>query len=160
MIGNELSSYMKAKIEQAVETAKKVAAEAHREAVQEVIPLIEDEYEELYRKSTAQWYAAYTPIKYRRHYSIYNLFDVEADPDEMRLGYEMSEDGMTTGRNGYSLWNRVFVRGYHGGPRPGFSVRSTPVHQLFEEEKKEIEQKYKGIISQKVKEKYYQKMGQ
>lgn len=156
---HEMSSYMKAIVAKAVDTASKIAGEAYREAVHEVIPQIEAEYNDIYKRSTAAWYSAYTPRKYHRHYSIYNLFHLEADQDAMRLDYEMSEDGMTRGANGFSLWDRVFVRGYHGGPRPGFNVRSTPVHKMFNTGKEEAEQKYREMINRLTAEKYYKMMG-
>jgi len=159
--GMDVSKFMRARIDQAIEDARRMAESAHREAVRETIPEIETEYRGLYMESVAHWYAAYDPRKYHRNHSLFDLMELNAHPESMTLDYEISEAGMTTGTGGFSLWDMVFINGYHGGPRPGHTpTRSTPVQDMFVISKFKAEEKYRQLIRQRTYQKFYEMSGQ
>lgn len=77
--------------------------------------------EELFLNSVEDWYSAYTPIQYQRRYDMYNILDEKTDEYGMAIteasGYVdmFDESRMGKDRHGNSLFEKVFMEGWHGG---------------------------------------------
>jgi len=99
--------------------------------------LYKQKIENIYKKSVDDFYDAYTPKVYKRTHSLYDVLSVKTDENGMVIsgddiyGFGLSESGahnlglsfmdlfdeskMVTGRGGQSLFDTVFIGGYHGG---------------------------------------------
>ena len=116
----------------AQEVAEEMGKDAVRYAVAQNSGALEGMLNDEYRTATAQWYAAYSPKKYSRNYSIYNLMSSELG-GEFDVGWTFEDTGMTTGPYGSSLFGPVFLGGSHGLKHRSFvPVKSEPVPDIFD----------------------------
>ena len=106
-----------------VEHAKERATTALNEAWVEVKPEIVDAFEEIYKQSVDRWYGAYTPIFYSRNHSLYDLMEMEDDDAGGALTFLFDGANMTHDRHGDSLFEKVFIKGWHGGAYAGDTIR-------------------------------------
>lgn len=148
-----MSSYLqaaRAAAWKAVEYIKQLDEEAYKAALKKYIPLYKQELEDVYVKAAQEWYDAYAPKRYKRNYSIKNMFDVQWNEGKSELGWNFLSERMTKGKNGYSLYEPVFIQGWHGGASVWGKtcVRTTPVIDIFNPKKDELENKYKVMINE------------
>lgn len=148
-----------------VEHYTTVLKECHKQAVQRLIPDIMSELITTYQAAAMAWYSAYTPRFYRRRLGLNNIYDAEANVDAPSIEYGFYEDRMTTDRAGHSLFDKVFVEGFHGGAREGgvgtpryrtpyrvytrwggAAAQTKSAYEMFEENKEKIESEYKEKI--------------
>lgn len=78
---------------------------------------------ELFHEAVQEFYDAYTPGYYQRQYGLNNVLDIHTDDKGMAV-YDTVEDlldpsGMHGDRSGGDLYEKVFVRGWHGGAESG-----------------------------------------
>ncbi len=153
-----------------IERTRKIVDECAREAVRETKSEIEQRLIKAYTQAATDWYGAYTPEYYNRRGSLYNLMSFD-DPDDETIEYVISGSGWV-GSNPSpptTLFNKVFVEGWHGGAfdgstmryrtGPGFvhwgrrAVRTMSPMILFDEGKKTLEEEYSTILSANVQKK-------
>lgn len=141
----------RAAAQSAVRQLDKLDEQAYNKALKLYVPLLKEELEKAYVEAATAWYNAYTPKLYRRNYSIKNMFDVQWDGSTNNFGYTYLSERMTKGKNGYSLYEPVFIQGWHGGASAWGKtcVRTTPVIDLFNPEIERLTNKYNKIINEK-----------
>lgn len=80
--------------------------------------------EKLFKKSVAEWYSSYSPSVYRRTRGLYDVLkpvDERSDEYGMAIteatGYTdlFDPERLHEDRNGNSLFEKVFMQGWHGG---------------------------------------------
>lgn len=162
-------------VDDLVKHVQEVANESYKEAGQELLPEIEVGLEMIYQQAVDQWYGAYSPEFYGRSGSVYDLMEIEAMPEDLYLEYAFNGDGLTHDRHGGSLFQKVFVKGWHGGAYDGSTmryrkpvgfwymwgrqaVRTASPYFLFEKRKKTMEDKYSQRLQQMVLEKIKAKL--
>lgn len=75
----------------------------------------------IFKQAIDEFYGDYTPLMYDRHESLYQILDIPVDeygmfdPHEPDFRDMYDESDMTHDRRGKSLFETVFVKGYHGG---------------------------------------------
>lgn len=99
---------------------EKVCQETYRETIIEMIPSIIEDIKRVYSEAADEWYAAYTTHTYKRQRGLDSVLDVGADKEnEMAISLTFDDAKMHRGRNGYDLFEKVFVHGWHGGAGKG-----------------------------------------
>lgn len=100
-----------------------------QKAVQKIMPgvyrdwlvLIRQNVERIYSDVVESFYNDYSPVEYRRNYSLADLLQAEAGKDYLDLSFDTSR--MTPFRSGYrgvdGLFDQVFMKGWHGGANKG-----------------------------------------
>ena len=159
----DLEAHFQQYLKDVQERVIRVVDECHKETVRELLPEIELGFEFIYQNAVDKWYSSYWPRLYRRKGSLYDLMEIDTDIDNTSLEYTFSDSNMTKDRHGGSLFDKVFVHGWHGGayagdtisyrrPAPWYwewgsvAVKTPSAYFLFEKSKKEIEEKYKEKI--------------
>jgi len=158
--------------------AQKTAEDAHKEVVQELIPEFAKEIKKIYAErdvegfgsgAVAEWYGAYKPRQYHRKESLYNLMEIDEDAANMRVGWGFSDANMTKDRKGGSLFEKVFVQGWHGGsPDPDTgemiypfghlpAVQTESALSIFNRMEVEVEQNYRDKIVELTQQRFAQK---
>lgn len=147
-IGDALNKWFK----EMAEHAKERATAALNEAWTEVKPEIAEAFEKIYEQAIGRWYDAYTPIFYSRNHSLYDLMETKEDGSDGAFTFLFDGANMTHDRHGDSLFEKVFIQGWHGGayagdtiryrtPYGGYwhwgrrAVRTLPAYYIFEKEK-------------------------
>lgn len=134
------SDIYKSAIEKIKARVEKNAKEAAKEAIRELIPDLSKDLKAAYASqdqsnpgAAKRWYDAYEPRYYRRNYSLYNIMEVNADAVEMKLRYSFTDNNMTKDRKGNSLFDHVFVYGWHGGAfdRESGQIRYRSPYQIY-----------------------------
>lgn len=132
-----------------VEAEEKALAKANKNLYFEFNRYQRRRIEEIFAFAVNEFYYGYTPAEYARTYGLFNVLDVRKNPDgdvlydgsdEQNIDKLFDKDAMHTGRNGYNgLFDKVFVKGYHGGaedgenhPSPGTPYyRGGPYHTFW-----------------------------
>lgn len=124
--------------------------QAFNSALKSCVPLFKEELEKTYVEAATAWYNAYTPKRYKRNYSIKNMFDAQWDDGTNEFEYNYLSERMTEGKNGYSLYEPVFVQGWHGGASVWGKtcVKTTPVIDIFNPEIGRLTEKYNKMINE------------
>ena len=87
----------------------------------EYAPFEQAELRRIFNDAVDTFYNDYTPVEYDRTHSLYNVLDFKTDEYGMVIsnveGYRdfYDESKMVKGRHGQSLFDTVFVEGWHGG---------------------------------------------
>lgn len=109
-------------IDRVKDVAKEEFDKENKLAYKEFGEIQKEIIERIYRESVDTFYESYDPERYRRTKSLYNVLDIKLDADTGMVisddpTYEdlYDESKMVTGRGGQSLYQTVFVQGYHGG---------------------------------------------
>lgn len=107
------------------------------------------EIRRLFNEAVKKWYDSYEPKIYHREYGLYKVLDFSTSEDKYGMVSTRSQmydelynsSLMPTGRNGYDLFEKVFIEGWHGGaesiaqekeeqwgvhPNPGVPYYRTP----------------------------------
>lgn len=91
--------------------------------------------EALFHESVQQFYDAYSPTYYARSYGLNDLLEMHTDDFGM-VTYDtaedlVNEDNLHRDGNGGSLYDKVFVRGWHGGAEsgPGHPAPGVPYYR-------------------------------
>ena len=136
------------------EVSEEVGREADAYALESVIPFAEVEILSAYLGSSAAWYNAYSPKKYKRTYGLYDalIFGGNADVEENAIGWQFDDTNMNRpswGGGSYNIYKLVFEGGAHGGPVHGRPPKvTTPIPELFaaELERRDVH----GMIQEKI----------
>ena len=113
----------------------RVAKEEDIKATKEFGVYQEKRISDLFHEAVQEFYDAYSPEYYDRAYGLNELLDVHKGPNGS-VEYDTVEDlidssNMHTDRNGGSLYEKVFVRGWHGGAErgPGHPAPGVPYYR-------------------------------
>lgn len=127
-------------------------------ALQEFGRYQSEKIRDLFLDAVQRFYDAYSPSIYSRTYGLADLLNIQTDSNGIVI-YDTAEDlidpsNMHTGRSGNSLFEKVYMHGWHGGaedgpdhPAPGVpyyrapygiyarwsrpAVRTEPPHEIF-----------------------------
>lgn len=110
-------------VDDIVKHVKEVAEQCIKESAQELIPEIAMDVDNVFAEAVLQWYSSYSPAFYRRNESLYGIMDLEQSPEELMLEWTFDGGKMTRDRHGGSLFDKVFVHGWHGGAYAGDTIR-------------------------------------
>jgi len=124
--------------------------QAYNLALKSCVPLFKKELEKEYVEAASAWYDAYTPKRYKRNYSIKNMFDAQWNSRTNEFGYNYLSERMTKGKNGYSLYEPVFIQGWHGGASVWGKtcVKTTPVIDIFNPKIERLTDEYNKKINE------------
>lgn len=150
-----------------VEAAQKAFEEAKIIASSELARPIAEELQGIYDEAVATWYQSYIPYKYNRTHKLYQVMTVEdlSSAGDINIRYAFSDDALhypSWGKGSFDPYTQIFEVGFHGGWIPTSSqnvgehvdgaaeimggyrwpVQSTPIPELFEDSKKELEAVY------------------
>ena len=128
-IGAYFLKRMEKKREEYQNRADAAVKEALKKAAPEVIKFEKKKYKEIYDGVVYDFYSSYSPKRYKRRRSMFNMLEFE-EGDLRISSVDFNEKKMTTFRNGHSnkysespneenLLMTVFVEGYHGGAKKG-----------------------------------------
>lgn len=96
-----------------------VTTEAIKEAHVEFGGYQQKAIEALFKRSMKQFYDSYSPGSYTRRESLYNMLDIHFSPDgtvDVDNPFSLiDQSSAPTTRSGGSLFNQVFMEGWHGG---------------------------------------------
>lgn len=104
-----------------LELLNRETSEAMNNAYKEFGEYQQNKIRQIFNEAVDRFYSSYTPHSYVRTYGLYNVLDLKLndkgtvnaeDPAYMDL---FNPDKLHTDRNGNSLFNKVFIEGYHGG---------------------------------------------
>ena len=100
----------------------KATTKASELAIQEFGAYQREEIARIFNSAVDQFYEAYSPRFYKRTHSLYDVLDMKIDNSGgVNYGNESlfrdlyDESQMTSTRSGGSIFDQVFVHGYHGG---------------------------------------------
>lgn len=120
----EIGAAAKEALERSAQEIKTRAQRGVEKAKVRFVDHTVDTYKEYVKNAVAAFYADYTPIIYRdRSYSLYDVavvkgsetgFKIEMYPEKMTY-----RDGSQSGDSDGSLFDLVFVQGWHGGADHG-----------------------------------------
>lgn len=112
---------------------------AYDAAEREYGPIEVEKMKDVFRQAVDSFYGAYTPIYYNRRGGLYDVLEVrlndegQADTESYDLIDMLNPDALHTDREGGSLFDKVFLHGWHGGAtgtdRTGKSV-SVPHYRV------------------------------
>lgn len=120
-IFNEWNNKIQKILTRSGDAAQKLVSKASKKIYQEFGEYQRNVIEIIFNNAVDEFYDSYQPLVYKRNRSLYNLLDIPVDSDGMLNSIEpdfrdmYNESKMTIARNGGSLFDTVFVRGYHGG---------------------------------------------
>ena len=107
-------------VAKATKVAQDLYEEAKDKAIKDVSDDIPEDLETIYREAASEWYKSYLPSVYNRHYSLYNLIEVEHGKNAADgIGWRVTGDKMTNtswGKGSFNPWYQIYYGGYHGGP--------------------------------------------
>lgn len=154
-----------------LEAAQKAFDEAKVVASSELSKTIADDLQMTYEMSVAAWYRSYIPYMYNRTYQLYRLLDIQDDSSggNINVRWEINGEGLryrSWGSGSFDPWTQIFLVGFHGGwiptrannvgrPVEGaaeimdgyrWPVQSTPIPELFEQSKAELESEYSSRL--------------
>lgn len=107
--------------ERTLEALNKETLEAMDNAYKEFGEYQQSKIRQIFNEAVDTFYSSYTPNSYDRTYGLYDVLDMKLndkgvvnteDPTYMDL---FNPDKLHTDRSGNSLFNKVFIEGYHGG---------------------------------------------
>ena len=117
------------------EVSREVGREADSYAFKIVTPALRAAAETYFHDAAAQWYSAYSPVKYQRGWSLYDTMRI-TDPGEGGVGWLSDDSALNKpswGGGTYNIYGLVFEGGHHGGPVHGrIAASSTPIPTIFE----------------------------
>lgn len=94
--------------------------------------------EALFHEAVQEFYDSYSPSMYQRQFGLFDLLDMHMDEHGV-IDYDsvddlIDPDKLHSDRSGGSLYDKVFVQGWHGGaedgpghPSPGTPYYRTPI---------------------------------
>lgn len=105
---------------------KKRIEEAFNKAVKSGSKIMVGEYRDIisdiFKEAVNNFYE-YHQRYYKRTNSLYNILEFNEDDGRASVEYTLNESKMTTTRGGGSLYEQVFVEGWHGGAKKGNVTR-------------------------------------
>lgn len=120
-LADDLDRQYRDLIDGAVDLINKELDIADRDGYTEYGAVEQQKIKEIFRKAVYDWYGAYTPTQYQRRYDMYDVLDEKTDEYGMAIteasGYVdmFDERKMGPDRHGNSLFDKVFMEGWHGG---------------------------------------------
>lgn len=150
---------MRSSVARIADKAMRIAQEALNDARANVRKKHSAEYkqdiETVYAEAVAAWYRSYIPLKYRRTYKLYTLFNADINA-EGYVNWEISEDldypSWGEERKPFDPFSQIFERGLHGGWVGSHSpAYSAPIPDLFMIGKDEI----KTNRADQIKDEFY-----
>ena len=136
-LAHDLNNALDTLVEKLVVIANNELDIADENAYREYGPIEKAKIKEIFDQAVDEFYDSYSPQYYDRNRSLYNILDIQEDEYGMAAteaaGYTdlFNEDNMTKvtkARDGSSLYDLVFMQGWHGGAtgtdRNGMSVSS------------------------------------
>lgn len=118
---DDLFSQYKELTDRAIKAINEELDIADRDGYTEYGAIEQARIRELFHQAVKTWYEAYSPSEYQRRYDLYNVLDLKTDEYGMAIteaaGYTdlFDEDRMGSDRHGNSLFDKVFMEGWHGG---------------------------------------------
>lgn len=120
-IFNEWNNKIQTILTRSGKAAQKLVSQATKKIYKEFGEYQREVIDIIFNNAVDEFYSSYQPKIYKRTRSLYDLLDTPVDSDGMFDSSEpdfrdiYDESKMTIARNGGSLFDTVFVHGYHGG---------------------------------------------
>lgn len=110
-------------------------------AIPEFLDRIKEQLTIKYAESMQEFYDVYTPKKYHRRGSLYDLLDIKIENNGRHSNIEISFSDFIADNDGTDLLPIVFEGGFHGGREPNYTYwghapvfRSTSPMELYTNE--------------------------
>lgn len=114
-----ITSYFNRAMEKIQKRAEVVIGRLWREAWSEYIVIADKRLKKEFNEAIQEFYDDYTPTRYNRNESLYDIFKTDVDTTNGTLSFWNDPSKMTGFRNGYhgddGLYSQVYRRGWHGG---------------------------------------------
>lgn len=84
-------------------------------------PELKRTFKDSFESAVNSFYEDYIPEYYHRNRSLYNIFEADSliSEDSVSILLSLDDSNMTHDRRGNSLYDTVFVEGWHGGAKSG-----------------------------------------
>lgn len=84
--------------------------------IADIAKRVATDVERLFSKVISDFYDDYSPKKYDRNYSMFDMLEQYVDVGHGRFNIDVGDQAMTTMKTGGSLYDIVYKQGWHGGP--------------------------------------------